>query len=81
MEYTTLRNGVQIPMLGYGTYQIPAEDTKRCVLEALSVGYRSIDTAQGYFNEEGVGEAVAQCGIPPGKAVPDRQGLDQQRRV
>ena len=64
MEYTTLRNGVQIPMLGYGTYQIPAEDTKRCVLEALSVGYRSIDTAQGYFNEEGVGEAVAQCGIP-----------------
>ena len=38
MEYTTLRNGVQIPMLGYGTYQIPAEDTKRCVLEALSVG-------------------------------------------
>ena len=45
MEYTTLRNGVQIPMLGYGTYQIPAEDTKRCVLEALSVGYRSIDTA------------------------------------
>ena len=64
MEYTALHNGVQIPLLGYGTYQIPAEDTKRCVLEALSVGYRSIDTAQGYFNEEGVGEAVTQCGIP-----------------
>ena len=46
MEYTTLRNGVQIPMLGYGTYQIPAEDTKRCVLEALSVGYG------GYATEE-----------------------------
>ena len=72
MEYTILRNGVQIPMLGYGTYQIPAEDTKRCVLEALSVGYRSIDTAQGYFNE---------VRHPPGRAVPDRQGLDQQRRV
>lgn len=64
MEYTTLRNGVRMPMLGYGTFQIPAEDTKRCVLEALSVGYRSIDTAQGYFNEEGVGEALAECGIP-----------------
>lgn len=47
-----------------GTYfQIPAEDTKRCVLEAISTGYRSIDTAQGYFNEEGVGEAVSKCGV------------------
>ena len=64
MEYTTLRNGVRMPMLGYGTFQIPAEDTKRCVLEALSVGYRSIDTAQGYFNEEGVGAAITECGIP-----------------
>ena len=64
MEYTTLRNGVQMPMLGYGTFQIPAEDTKRCVLEALSVGYRSIDTAQGYFNEEGVGAAITECGVP-----------------
>ena len=64
MEYTTLRNGVRMPMLGYGTFQIPAEDTKRCVLKALSVGYRSIDTAQGYFNEEGVGAAITECGIP-----------------
>lgn len=64
MEYTTLRNGVRMPMLGYGTFQIPAEDTKRCVLEALSVGYRSIDTAQGYFNEEGVGAAITECGVP-----------------
>lgn len=64
MEYTTLRNGVRMPMLGYSTFQIPAEDTKRCVLKAISVGYRSIDTAQGYFNEEGVGEALAECGIP-----------------
>ena len=67
MEYTTLNNGVKIPMLGYGTFQIPAEDTKRCVLDAISVGYRSIDTAQGYFNEEGVGEAVSTCGVPRGE--------------
>ena len=64
MEYATLNNGVKIPMLGYGVFQIPSEDTKRCVLDAISVGYRSIDTAQGYFNEEGVGEAVSTCGIP-----------------
>ena len=64
MEYTTLNNGVKIPMLGYGTFQIPVEDTARCVLDAISVGFRSIDTAQGYFNEEGVGEAISQCGVP-----------------
>lgn len=64
MEYATLRNGVKIPMLGYGVFQIPLEDTKRCVLDAISVGYRSIDTAQGYFNEEGVGDAIAGCGVP-----------------
>ncbi len=50
MEYRTLRSGVQIPMLGYGVFQIPAEDTKRCVLDAIAVGYRSIDTAQGGFD-------------------------------
>lgn len=64
MEYAVLNNGVKIPMLGYGVFQIPAGDTERCVLDAISVGYRSIDTAQGYFNEEGVGEAVSKCGIP-----------------
>lgn len=45
MEYATLRNGVKMPMLGYGVYQIPQESTKRCVMDAISVGYRSIDTA------------------------------------
>ena len=64
MEYVTLNNGVKMPMLGYGVFQIPAEDTEHCVLDAISVGYRSIDTAQGYFNEEGVGEAVSKCGLP-----------------
>ena len=64
MEYVKLNNGVEMPMLGFGVYQIPAEDTKRCVLDAVSVGYRSIDTAQGYANEAEVGEAVKTCGIP-----------------
>lgn len=64
MEKIKLNNGVEMPVLGYGVFQIPAEDTRRCVAEAISVGYRSIDTAQGYFNEAGVGEAVSKCGVP-----------------
>ena len=64
MEYTTLNNGVKMPMLGYGVYQTPPEDTERCVLDAISIGYRSIDTAQAYGNERGVGEGVRTCGIP-----------------
>lgn len=64
MEYVTLNNGVKMPKLGYGVYQTPPEDTERCVLEAIQVGYRSIDTAQAYTNEEGVGNALAKCGLP-----------------
>ena len=64
MEYVTLNNGVKMPMLGYGVYQTPPEDTERCVLDAIKVGYRSIDTAQAYGNEEGVGNAIAKCGLP-----------------
>ena len=64
MEYVTLNNGIKMPKLGYGVYQTPPEDTKRCVLDAIEVGYRSIDTAQAYYNEEGVGEALAECGLP-----------------
>lgn len=64
MEYTTLNNGVKMPMLGYGVYQTPPEDTERCVLDAISIGYRSIDTAQAYSNEEGVGNAIEKCGLP-----------------
>lgn len=64
MEYVTLNNGVKMPKLGYGVYQTPPEDTERCVLEAVQVGYRSIDTAQAYANEEGVGNALAKCGLP-----------------
>ena len=64
MDYVTLNNGVKMPQLGYGVYQTPPKDTERCVLQALAVGYRSIDTAQAYDNEEGVGSALAQCGLP-----------------
>lgn len=64
MEYVTLNNGVKMPILGYGVYQTPPEDTERCVLEAIKTGYRSIDTAQAYGNEEGVGNAIEKCGLP-----------------
>lgn len=64
MEYVTLRNGVQMPMLGYGVYQVSQEECERCVLEALEVGYRALDTAQSYFNEEQVGSAMVKSGVP-----------------
>lgn len=64
MEYVTLNNGVKMPLLGYGVYQTPPEDTERCVLDAIQIGYRSIDTAQAYGNEEGVGNAIEKCGLP-----------------
>lgn len=52
MDYITLNNGVKMPQIGYGVYQVSQEECERCVLDALQVGYRSIDTAQSYFNEE-----------------------------
>ena len=64
MEYVTLNNGVKMPRLGYGVYQLPDVDCERCVREAIDVGYRSIDTAQSYGNEEAVGRAITQCGVP-----------------
>lgn len=64
MEYVTLRNGVKMPILGYGVYQVTQEECQRCVLDALAVGYRSIDTAQSYFNEEQVGSAIQKSGVP-----------------
>lgn len=65
MEYVTLNNGVQMPILGYGVYQIPDQDEcEKCVLDAISVGYRSIDTAQAYRNEEAVGRAIQKSGVP-----------------
>lgn len=64
MEYVTLNNGVKMPSLGYGVYQVTKEECERCVLEALQTGYRSIDTAQSYFNEEEVGSAIEKSGVP-----------------
>lgn len=64
MDYVTLNNGVKMPQLGYGVYQTPLEETERCVLTAIKNGYRSIDTAQAYGNEEGVGQAIVKCGLP-----------------
>ena len=64
MEYFTLSNGVKIPVLMYGVYQVTKDECERCVLDALDVGYRGIDTAQSYFNEEEVGSALKKSGIP-----------------
>ena len=63
MEYTKLTNEIQMPMLGYGVYQIDDETTERCVADALAAGYRLIDTAQAYMNERGVGAAIAKSGV------------------
>ncbi len=64
MEYKILSNGVKMPVLGYGVYQVTKDECERCVLDALRVGYRSLDTAQSYFNEEEVGSAIEKSGIP-----------------
>lgn len=64
MEYVTLSNGVKMPKLGFGVFQIAKEDCERCVLDAIKAGYRHIDTAQAYFNEEEVGNAISKCGLP-----------------
>jgi len=63
METIKLSNGIEMPVLGYGVYQIAPEDCERCVLDAISTGYRSIDTAQAYYNEEQVGSAIIKSGI------------------
>ncbi len=62
MNYVTLNNGIQMPMVGYGVFEIPAEQTARCVFDALKTGYRLIDTAQAYYNEKEVGDGI-QRGI------------------
>jgi 2,5-diketo-D-gluconate reductase A len=64
MQTVTLNNGVVMPQLGFGVWQVPDDEAERAVAEALRVGYRSIDTAKLYFNEEGVGRAVHDSGVP-----------------
>lgn len=63
MKYVTLNNGLKMPVLGYGVYQVDPQECERCVSDAIETGYRLIDTAQAYGNEEGVGNAVKKSGI------------------
>ena len=67
MTYAALSNGIMMPRLGYGVYQVTKEECERCVMDALKVGYRHIDTAQSYFNEEEVGNAIEKSGVPRGE--------------
>ena len=64
MIYKTLNNNVKMPQLGFGVFQTPIDETKQAVLDAIEVGYRSFDTAQAYQNEEGVGQAIKESGLP-----------------
>ena len=64
MQTIQLNNGINMPILGYGLFQVPPREAERCTREALETGYRLIDTAQAYGNEQGVGDAVRQSGIP-----------------
>ncbi|WP_446046480.1 aldo/keto reductase [Streptomyces olivaceus] len=64
MQHVTLNNGVAMPVVGFGVYQIPAEETERAVAAALAAGYRLLDTAASYGNEEAVGRAIKSSGIP-----------------
>lgn len=61
MKYVTLNNGIQMPMVGYGVFEIPAEQTAGCVFDALETGYRLIDTAQAYYNEKEVGDGIQRA--------------------
>ena len=63
MEKIKLSNGVEMPLLGYGVFLVPPQEAERCVADALEVGYRLIDTAQAYYNEEGVGAAIAKSNV------------------
>lgn len=76
MNYVTLTNGVKMPQLGYGVYQINPAGCERCVLDAINTGYRLIDTAQAYHNEEGVGAAVQKCGVPRNELFIVTKNLD-----
>ena len=64
MDTIKLSNGVEMPLLGYGVFQVTPQECERCVSDALSAGYRLIDTAQAYYNEEGIGAAIKKSGIP-----------------
>ena len=75
MDFVTLNNGIKMPLIGFGTYQMPSRITERCVDEALSVGYRHIDTAQCYGNEREVGRAIKNSGFNREKIFCDDKNL------
>lgn len=81
MEYVTLSNGVKMPILGYGVYQVTKDECERCVLDALEAGYCSLDTAQSYFNEEEVGSAMKKKRDPERRDFPDFQGVGRALRI
>ncbi len=84
MEYKTLNNGLKMPMVGLGVYNISENETQRVVEDALSVGYRSIDTAAMYENEKGVGDAAfpaRSCSSPPRSASPAIRGRRRCARL
>jgi 2,5-diketo-D-gluconate reductase A len=72
IPHLTLNNGVEMPALGFGVYQIPAEQTEEAVTDALAAGYRSLDTAASYQNEEAVGRAIAGSAIPRSELLSPR---------
>ena len=80
MEYVTLNNGIKMPKLGYGVYQTALEDTKRCVLDAIETGYRSIDTAQAYQNESGLVTRWLNVDCE-GRIFPYNKSMDYKCRI
>lgn len=80
--YVTLRNGVKMPMEGFGVFQVPdMEECEQAVTDALNAGYRMIDTAAAYFNEEAVGKAIKKSGIPRQRTLCRHKALDSGRRI
>ena len=77
----TLNNGVEMPILGFGVFQIPAGETEQTVPHALAAGYRALDTAASYGNEEAVGRAIADSGIPREELfITTKMWIQQHRR-
>ena len=75
MQTVSLNNGADMPIFGYGVFQIPdAQECKRCVIDAIETGYRLIDTAASYMNEVAVGEPIKECGVPRAARLNPRFG-------
>ena len=82
MEFVTLNNGVKMPLEGFGVFQVPdAAVCEQAVSDAIAAGYRLIDTAAAYFNEEAVGAAIAKSGVPSGRAVHHHKALGAGRKL